>query len=494
VAGPAGRGGAICFLSAQGPGKRGGAAGLAAGAWGQLIFQGNRADLPAANAHSHGCQQQARWRARLLNHPSPQRNLRIVVSLDTGRPELLAGRLAANPALLNKCAVAWWPGWGVASLAALAQARLKGVLAGPDGQSPCAPEPSDTVAAVARAALAMHTAAAARFGAAPAHFGALLTQYAAVLTTKRAQLLEQRAFLEVRGGLLGEWAAPRPLPQALPFVFALLALPKRAGTTGAFATRPAPTPRPPPQSGLSKLSEAAGRVDELSREAHAQRTQLTAKQAEADAALSHIQVRASGGGCRPLPAFAPCRRLRTAASNPCCPSAPTPKQASMEAAAERRREVEVLRRQLAEDEGALQERRGAWGFILPSDVWRKGPQLLPAPTPNILPPHHQGAWRSSWPRCSRSSTPRARRSAASAPTTSLKSAPCAWRPTRSGGCSPGRGQPYRGWAGRKTAGQRRAPPCRSVAKESGAEESGRPFNSTPASPPSLLPPPVKGTC
>jgi hypothetical protein len=30
----------------------------------------------------------------------------------------------------------------------------------------------------------------------------------------------------------------------------------------------------------------------------------------------------------------------------------------METAAERRREVEVLRRQLAQDEGALQDRRG----------------------------------------------------------------------------------------------------------------------------------------
>jgi len=38
-------------------------------------------------------------------------------------------------------------------------------------------------------------------------------------------------------------------------------------------------------------------------------------------------------------------------------------QTSMEAAADRRREVEVLRRQLAQDETALQERRGTWGSV-----------------------------------------------------------------------------------------------------------------------------------
>jgi hypothetical protein len=33
--------------------------------------------------------------------------------------------MAANPALLNKCTVAWWPGWSEASLEVMAQARLK---------------------------------------------------------------------------------------------------------------------------------------------------------------------------------------------------------------------------------------------------------------------------------------------------------------------------------------------------------------------------------
>jgi hypothetical protein len=54
-----------------------------------------------------------------------QRNLSVVVCLDTGRPEVLRARLAANPALLGRCAVMAWPGWGDASLLALARARLE---------------------------------------------------------------------------------------------------------------------------------------------------------------------------------------------------------------------------------------------------------------------------------------------------------------------------------------------------------------------------------
>lgn len=44
------------------------------------------------------------------------------------------------------------------------------------------------------------------------------------------------------------------------------------------------------QSGLDKLAEAAGTVDELSRQAEAQRSLLAIKQEEADTALTHIQV------------------------------------------------------------------------------------------------------------------------------------------------------------------------------------------------------------
>ena len=44
------------------------------------------------------------------------------------------------------------------------------------------------------------------------------------------------------------------------------------------------------QSGLDKLAEAAGTVDELSQQAEAQRSLLATKQEEADMAMTHIQV------------------------------------------------------------------------------------------------------------------------------------------------------------------------------------------------------------
>ncbi len=44
------------------------------------------------------------------------------------------------------------------------------------------------------------------------------------------------------------------------------------------------------QGGLDRLAEAAGTVGQLSHQAEAQRSLLTTKQAEADAALSNIQV------------------------------------------------------------------------------------------------------------------------------------------------------------------------------------------------------------
>lgn len=44
------------------------------------------------------------------------------------------------------------------------------------------------------------------------------------------------------------------------------------------------------QGGLDRLAEAANTVDELTKQAEAQRSLLTAKQSEADAALTNIQV------------------------------------------------------------------------------------------------------------------------------------------------------------------------------------------------------------
>lgn len=52
------------------------------------------------------------------------------------------------------------------------------------------------------------------------------------------------------------------------------------------------------QGGLSKLADAAEKVDDLSRSAQAQRELLTSKQQQADAALASIQVR-----CQPLACY-----------------------------------------------------------------------------------------------------------------------------------------------------------------------------------------------
>jgi hypothetical protein len=76
------------------------------------------------------------------------------------------------------------------------------------------------------------------------------------------------------------------------------------------------------RGGLQKLSEAAATVDGLSRRAETQRAALTRKQAEADAALTRIT-------------------------------------ASMEQAADRRKEVEVLRARLEGSQGEIKRQRGA---------------------------------------------------------------------------------------------------------------------------------------
>ena len=75
------------------------------------------------------------------------------------------------------------------------------------------------------------------------------------------------------------------------------------------------------QSGLSRLAEAASTVDEMGRTAETQRALLKVKQEEADDALGHIQ-------------------------------------SSMETAAERRKEMEVLGRELGDKQVVLQEQKG----------------------------------------------------------------------------------------------------------------------------------------
>jgi transcriptional regulator GlxA family with amidase domain len=81
------------------------------------------------------------------------------------------------------------------------------------------------------------------------------------------------------------------------------------------------------QGGLDKLAEASTAVAELNAAAEPQRALLRQKQSEADAALTSIQD-------------------------------------SMETAAERRREVEALTRELATSEVALTQQRGEEGWCL----------------------------------------------------------------------------------------------------------------------------------
>eukprot|EP00878_Enallax_costatus_P027572 GHUV01029703.1.p1 GENE.GHUV01029703.1~~GHUV01029703.1.p1 ORF type:complete len:596 (+),score=176.00 GHUV01029703.1:386-2173(+) len=190
------------------------------------------------------------------------RHLRIAISLDPSS-ESFKLRLDQNPALLNRCSMLWWQGWSNGSLQAIAQDRLQGVFTDMNCSDA---DKSELLASL----LKLHGSAAIQLGAAPRKFMAAADVYAAVIQKKRGQLLQQQQFLK---------------------------------------------------SGLDKLAEAAGTVDELSRQAEAQRSLLATKQEEADTAMTHIQ-------------------------------------SSMEAAADRRREVEQLRQQLGETEATMQVQRG----------------------------------------------------------------------------------------------------------------------------------------
>lgn len=110
------------------------------------------------------------------------------------------------------------------------------------------------------------------------------------------------------------------------------------------------------QGGLDRLAEAAATIDQLSRQAHAQRTLLGQKQAEADAALSNIQVCVCA--LARLSSWVGVLLLRAVVTQP---PAPHTSQTSMEVAADRRREVEQLRAQLADSEAALKGQRGEHG-------------------------------------------------------------------------------------------------------------------------------------
>lgn len=157
------------------------------------------------------------------------------------------------------------------------------------------------------------------------------------------------------------------------------------------------------QSGLHRLEEAAATIDELSQQAQHQRALLAQKQDEADRALADIQVGklalsytqhliAStvvqlGLSTEVMSCFVNrwCSESITQnkASAPvelCCQSKLSQilllllqhaLQTSMEVAADRKREVEVLRQQLADSELVLQEQRGK---LCARSNWHRNPK------------------------------------------------------------------------------------------------------------------------
>jgi hypothetical protein len=174
----------------------------------------------------------------------------------------------------------------------------------------------------------------------PREYLACVNTFTKVLTMKHEQLKEQKKFLQV-GGLSHTHSMLVPLPPLIPSTQIKYLLETSIWVTlshhyhcdevaagvqacaawwdvGAASHDPV-TCRA--QGGLDKLAEASTTVDVLSRDADRQRTLLRTKQAEAEEALTRIT-------------------------------------ASMEQAADRRKEVEVLRARLAAEEVELNQRRG----------------------------------------------------------------------------------------------------------------------------------------
>ena len=194
--------------------------------------------------------------------------LHVCLALDPTHPSF-ALRGERNPALFTRCGILWFGAWREQSLRAVAQHTLGDVLE--QASAHVAP------AALVAHALALH--ASVESGAAGAGVGA---------ATPRAFVALLRAF---KGLYL-----------------------QRAGGLQAEAGRL--------RSGLAKLLEAQGTVDELSRSAGLQRAQLREKQAAADAAMSDITD-------------------------------------ALAAASDRRREVEQLQREVARADGEARRRKAA---------------------------------------------------------------------------------------------------------------------------------------
>jgi len=188
-----------------------------------------------------------------------QQNLHIVASMDPTNSNFLL-RCESNPALYTRCSIQWLDAWSEQSLDDVARMSLKDVLEGFNEK-----ERERTVGYMKH----IHQSCVSRTNATPRNFIAFIETYREIYKSKREAHEQQQQHL---------------------------------------------------QSGLSKLSEAAGKVDELSRQAEQSKIQLAEKQKQADEALKKITE-------------------------------------SMKIASERRTEVETLQGKLSVEEKKLKTRR-----------------------------------------------------------------------------------------------------------------------------------------
>ncbi|KAJ9505746.1 hypothetical protein QJQ45_029247, partial [Haematococcus lacustris] len=222
------------------------------------------------------------------------RNLHVVVSMDPAN-ELFRARCESNPALLTGCALQWLEAWGPQGSAHIPRVRLQQVMAAEAGpQANGSPKEKKG-----------KKKASSMVGVVEP---LLVLPDRAVLVPEE-ELVQHMVWLHQSMIPLG--ASPRQFI-ALVDLYGRIYAAKRTEVLAQQNFL---------KGGLSKLADAEGTVDGLNRTAQEQRKVLKVKQAEADEALVRIQ-------------------------------------ASMMQAADRRQEVERLKKKQAVEEVEMQNRRG----------------------------------------------------------------------------------------------------------------------------------------
>eukprot|EP01116_Phalansterium_solitarium_P024805 TRINITY_DN91_c0_g1_i4.p1 TRINITY_DN91_c0_g1~~TRINITY_DN91_c0_g1_i4.p1 ORF type:complete len:4085 (+),score=2013.94 TRINITY_DN91_c0_g1_i4:171-12425(+) len=186
-----------------------------------------------------------------------KQNLHVVISMDP-KSDDFQQRTESNPALFTKCDIQWWETWSTQAMNALPLLLLRDVIADMPGKD-----------AVVKGLLSIHQSCST-FGATPRQYIGLLHTYRKIYDLKRNALLEQQSRL---------------------------------------------------QNGLTKLSDAALLVDQLSQDANTKKALVGEKQEQANSALIEITK-------------------------------------SMEGATEQRQEISTLTAQLSEEKIALESRKG----------------------------------------------------------------------------------------------------------------------------------------